>query len=153
MNDRRPKKSESQPPKRSPLSSKTGPEPTESDESNPKFRIQRRRLGKIMTLRPDSQFGFIDGEDFREDVFFHRDVWRSRIIKNGRPINVEPEEGMWVEYELDDERFETEQKLRAKMVRPTNRPGGRKLSGRDATFKIVTHHPRARRKRPSWRDE
>ena len=56
-----------------------------------------------------------------------------------------------VEFELDDEQFEEEKRLRAKVVRPTTRPIGRKLSGRDATFQIITHHPKARRRRPSWR--
>lgn len=56
-----------------------------------------------------------------------------------------------VEFEIDDELFEGEQKLRATIVRPTRRPMGRKLSGRDATFQIITHHPKARRKRPDWR--
>ena len=56
-----------------------------------------------------------------------------------------------VEFEIDDELYETEQRLRATVVRPTRRPMGKKLSGRDATFKIVTHHPKARRKRPDWR--
>ena len=60
--------------------------------------------------------------------------------------------GKNVEFELDDELFEAESRLRAKSVRLTKRPMGRKLSGRDATFKVVTHHPRARRKRPDWRE-
>jgi hypothetical protein len=59
--------------------------------------------------------------------------------------------GRHVEFEIDDEIFENEKRLRAAAVRPTKRPMGRKLSGRDATFKIVTHHPKARRKRPDWR--
>ena len=53
--------------------------------------------------------------------------------------------------ELDDDQFEEDKRLRAKVVRPTTRPIGRKLSGRDATFQIITHHPKARRRRPSWR--
>ena len=60
-----------------------------------------------------------------------------------------PAVDMWVEFELNDEHFEAEKRLRAKVVRPTDRPTGRKLSGRDATFKIITHHPKARKKRPS----
>lgn len=117
-----------------------------------RFPIQRRRLGKIISILPESKFGFIDGEDFRDDVFFHMDVWDAKVMRNGREIRLEPEEGMWVEFEIDDARFKDEQKLRATIVRPTNRPIGRKLSGRDATFEIVTHHPRARRKRPTWRE-
>jgi cold shock CspA family protein len=127
-------------------------EMTREAEVRRRFPIQRRRLGKIMSILTEKQFGFIDGEDFREDVFFHMDVWQSTVIRHGREVRIEPEEGMWVEFEIDDNRFEDEKKLRAKSVRPTDRPGGRKLSGRDATFKIVTHHPRARRKRPTWRE-
>lgn len=121
------------------------------DDVKKRFRIQRRRLGKIMQMQPDGQFGFIQAEDFRDDVFFHRDMWDGRVCRDGREVTINPEPGMWVEFELDDERFESEKKLRAKTVRPTDRPIGRKLSGRDATFKIVTHHPKARRKRPTWR--
>lgn len=104
-----------------------------------------------MQIQPDGQFGFIDAEDFRDDVFFHRDHWDGRVTRNGRQTTIHPEIGMWVEFELDDVRFEEEKRLRAKVVRPTDRPIGRKLSGRDATFKIVTHHPNAKRKRPTWR--
>ncbi|MDA8744476.1 cold shock domain-containing protein [Rubripirellula amarantea] len=122
------------------------------EEIKRKFRIQRKRLGKIIALKPDSTFGFIDAEDFREDVFFHRDVWQGMETRGDRQVRINPEEGMWVEFEIDDIRFEAEGKLRATVVRPTRRPIGRKLSGRDATFNIVTHHPRARRKRPTWRE-
>lgn len=127
------------------------PTPDSSDPPVKKFRIQRRRLGKIVRLEPHVNFGFIDAEDYREDVFFHRDNWDGRIEKYGRRMVVSPEEGMWVEFELDDDKFEEEKRLRAKVVRPTDRPVGRKMSGRDATFKIVTHHPNAKRKRPTWR--
>jgi cold shock CspA family protein len=125
---------------------------TREAEVRRRFPIERRRIGKITSFLPDSNFGFIDGEDFREDVFFHKNVWESKVIRDGREIRLEPQEGMSVEFEIDDNRFEDEKKLRATSVRPTNRPDGRKLSGRDATFKIVTHHPRARRKRPTWRN-
>ena len=125
---------------------------TREAEVRRRFPIQRRRLGQITSILPESHFGFIDAEDFREDVFFHMDVWQSKVMRQGREARIEPEQGMWVEFEIDVTRFEDEKKLRATSVRPTDRPGGRKLSGRDATFKIVTHHPRARRKRPTWRE-
>ena len=99
----------------------------------------------------EKSFGFIEAEDFRNDVFFHFQDWQGEVIKNGRTMTIAPEPLMWVEFEIDDDRFEQEQKLRAKIVRPTDRPIGRKLSGRDATFKLVTHHPNARKKRPNWR--
>lgn len=119
----------------------------EGDEPRKIFRIQKKRLGTIRFLREDGEFGFITAEDFRDDVFFHRTAWESLET---RPVM--PEVGMFVEFEIDDELFSTEKRLRAVIVRRTERPEGKKLSGRDATFQIVTHHPRARRKRPDWRD-
>ncbi len=127
------------------------PKPDPDDEPKKKFRIQRQRLGKIISIKAESHFGFIEAEDFRDDVFFHFQDWQGQVEKNGRTVTIAPEPMMWVEFELDDDHFETEQKLRAKLVRPTDRPIGRKLSGRDATFKLVTHHPNARKKRPNWR--
>lgn len=123
----------------------------EPDHVKKRFRIQRQRLGKITFLKEDGSFGFIKAEDFRDDVFFHNQCWDGTVIKAGKTLKVAPEAGMNVEFELDDDHFEGEQRLRAKVVRPTNRPSGRKLSGRDATFNIVMHHPNARKKRPTWR--
>jgi cold shock CspA family protein len=127
-----------------------------SDDSLPikkRFRIQKRRLGKIRFLSQEGDFGFIVAEDYDDDdVFFHASAWQGEIVKNGRTQTIAPSLDLWIEFELDDEKFETDKRLRAKVVRPTNRPIGRKLSGRDATFQIITHHPRARRKRPSWRE-
>ena len=88
---------------------------------------------------------------FQKDVFFHSADWEGTITKDGVTQKLLPEVELWVEFELDDEHRETNDRLRAKVVRPTTRPTGRKLSGRDATFRIVTHHPNARRKRPNWR--
>ena len=140
-------------PRRSPLSSKPVDHDSSLDDQAVKrrFPIQRKRLGKIMTIREQSQFGFIDGEDFREDVFFHFDVWQGSIERKGKQLYLKPEESMWVEFEIDEEHLAEQDKLRAKVVRPTDRPGGRKLSGRDATFNIMTRHPKARKKKPSWR--
>ncbi|QDV47746.1 hypothetical protein Enr13x_76580 [Stieleria neptunia] len=139
------------------------PQPPE-DERPKKFRITRKRLGTIRFIDPNGDYGFIDAEDFRDDVFFHHTVWQFGGASSGAPLQLpqnnsdqprklDPEELVtkFVEFEIDDEMFETEQRLRAKLVRLTRRPMGKKLSGRDATFKIVTHHPKARRKRPDWR--
>ena len=65
---------------------------------------------------------------------------------------IEPEVEMWVEFELDDEHFATEKKLRAKVVRPTARPEGKRMTARDAKFRVTYHHPNARKKRPTWRE-
>lgn len=95
-------------------------------------------------MQPDGQFGFIDAEDFREDVFFHRSMWEG-------PEGSEPSVRQFVEFELDDEHRAAEQRLRATVVRPTDRPQGKRLSAEDAPHLAIRHHPKARRKRPSWR--
>jgi len=84
---------------------------------------------------------------------FTQSNWVPELNKDGRIRKVEPSVELWVEFELDDEQYDLDKRLRAKVIRPTSRPIGRKLSGRDATFNIVTHHPKARRKRPTWRDK
>ena len=121
-----------------------------ADHEQPKkpFRVERKRLGRITHIDEVGKFGFIDAEDFREDVFFHITDWQDGASSGA---STQPEIKMWVEFELNDEFYEREKKLRAKAVRPTDRPTGRKLAARDATFHIVTHHPNARRRRPSWR--
>lgn len=111
------------------------------------FHIQRKRLGEIKYMRPEGDFGFIDAEDFREDVFFHKSAWQGEV--NGRVRD--PQMGFYVEFEIDEAYREKEKKLRASVVRPTNRPMGRKLSGRDTPHLVNKHHPKAIRKRPTWR--
>ncbi|MCO8122093.1 cold shock domain-containing protein [Stieleria sp. TO1_6] len=152
--------------------------PPADDDAPKRFRITRKRLGTIRFVDPKGEYGFIEAEDFRDDVFFHHSVWQTAAASTAgplsskverrpesqpdaspyarrpqRPAKLNPEELVTkhVEFEIDDELWESEQRLRATVVRPTRRPMGRKLSGRDATFKIVTHHPKARRKRPDWR--
>ncbi len=109
--------------------------------------IQRRRLGEIRFVDPNGKFGFIDAEDFREDVFFHKSVWQAEWNGTFRELKV----GLFVEFEIDEEYKNAENKLRASVVRMTNRPRGRKLSARDAPHLINMHHPRARQRRPTWR--
>ena len=107
----------------------------------------------IKSLQEEKSFGFIESENFRDDVFFHFTVFDGKVTKGGKDTFEKIEMDLWVEFELDEEVFRLQDRLRAKIVRPTERPRGRKLSGRDATFKIITHHPRARKKRPTWRDK
>lgn len=98
-------------------------------------------------MRPEGDFGFINAEDFREDVFFHKSAWDGEI--NGRYRD--PQMGFYVEFEIDEDYREKEKKLRATIVRPTDRPMGKTLSGRDTPHLVNKHHPRARQKRPTWR--
>ncbi len=128
-------------PRRSPLSTRP-PEPVNAGPPK-QFRIQRIRLGWIMRVVPDKHIGFIKSEDFREDVFFHWSTWQ------GPPT--EPLEELYVEFEIDDDHFEVKKQLRAKVVRVTKRPAGRKLTAADATFEFTHHHPKAQRRKPGWR--
>ena len=91
-------------------------EPDQDDGIKKKFRIQRRRLGKIMFIEKEGTYGFIQAEDFREDVFFHSADWEGTIIKDGVTQKLLPEVELWVEFELDDEHRETNDRLRAKVV-------------------------------------
>jgi len=122
----------------------------DDEEKKIPYRIQKRRLGTIRYVNPDGEFGFIEAEDFREDVFFHRTVWEGWGTQRDVPV-MPPQEFMWVEFELDDDKFEQDKKLRAKSVRLSRRPEGKKLSGRDAPHLVIKHHPNARKKRPTWR--
>jgi cold shock CspA family protein len=118
-----------------------------SEKAEKPFYLQRKRLGEIKYMRPEGDFGFIDAEDFREDVFFHKSAWQGEV--NGRVRD--PQVGFYVEFEIDEAYREKEKKLRASVVRPTNRPMGRKLTGRDTPHLVNKHHPKAMRKRPTWR--
>jgi len=121
------------------------PRTDHSDDTEKPFRIQKRRLGRIKVIKPEGEYGFIDSDDFREDVFFHFKAWEAY---NGETFDIDS----YVEFELDDDQFDEKKRLRAKVFRPTDRPDGKKLSARDATFDLVYHHPKARRRRPTWRD-
>ncbi|NND98188.1 MAG: cold shock domain-containing protein, partial [Pirellulaceae bacterium] len=48
------------------------PSPEDDEPRNAKrFPIQRKHLGMIKFLRESDDYGFIESENFREDVFFH----------------------------------------------------------------------------------
>lgn len=115
-------------------------------ETPKKFHIQRRRLGRIKHVEPTGKYGFIDAEDFREDVFFHASTWQD----DAGPL-VPRAVGVFVEFELDDEHRDSGGKLRASVVRPTQRPEGMQLDEHADPRLQVKHHPRARQRRPSWR--
>lgn len=120
-----------------------------TDRKEPgKFQIQRRRLGRIKFVEKDGKFGFIDAEDFREDVFFHSTVWDNEQVRH-----VLPRTELFVEFELDEDHRAATGKLRASVVRPTARPEGKQLDENADNRMVAKHHPRARQKRPSWRNK
>ncbi len=123
------------------------PPESDSDERRPPpFRVLKRRIGRIRFIREDGAFGFIEAEDFREDVFFHRSTWEG-------PEGSVPTAETLIEFELDEEHLAVEKRLRAAVVRPTDRPEGKQLDARDDPHLMTRHHPKARRKRPTWRDQ
>ena len=111
----------------------------------PVYHIQRRRLGRIKFVQEEGKFGFIDAEDFRDDVFFHQSVWENRDRR--------PEVDLFVEFEIDDEFQKREKKLRATVVRETTRPEGAMLEPTVDPHLRAKHHPKARRQRPTWRNK
>lgn len=113
-----------------------------------KFQIQRRRLGKIKYVEASGKFGFIEAEDYRDDVFFHATAW-----DNSEVPHVTPRLELFVEFELDEPHRAETGKLRASIVRPTSRPEGKQLDDNADKRMVVKHHPRARQKRPSWRNK
>lgn len=106
--------------------------------------MPRKRLGEIRHLDPTRPFGFIEAEDFRDDVFFHQSVWESQT-------DMPPQIGMIVEFEIDRPHMKETGKLRATAVRPTNRPYTRRLSHKSDDRLTVKHHPKAQRRKPTWR--
>ncbi|QDS95985.1 Cold-shock DNA-binding domain protein [Roseimaritima multifibrata] len=109
------------------------------------YPIQRRRLGKVKFVEAEGKFGFIDAEDFREDVFFHSSVWETK----SNPPMIE----MFVEFEIDPEYQKKENKLRATVVRLTDRPDGAEIEPYADPHLRAQHHPKARRQRPTWRNK
>lgn len=114
--------------------------------SPPPFILQRKHLGRIRMLNTAKKFGFIEAEDYREDVFFHFDQWEvSERNDQG------PKLDQFVEFELDEIHRRTTSKLRAKVVRKTERPEGMKLEDSADPHLRAKHHPKARRAKPAWR--
>lgn len=126
-------------------------EPEKDEELADKFDLSvampRKRVGLVSRVIPDRRFGFITGEDFREEVFFHFDRFEPARV------NQVPLEEMPVEFELDEPHRKETGKLRALGVRPTKRPVAKSLSGRDAPQFEAQHHPRSRRRKPMWRGD
>ena len=112
------------------------------------FILQRKRLGRIRHLDEQKKYGFIEAEDFRESVFFHFSQWE-RLGPRDRG----PRIGQWIEFELDELHRRKENKLRALVVRMTNRPEGETMDVFRDQHLVSKHHPRARQTKPVWRNK
>lgn len=104
------------------------------------------RVGEVVKVLPEKKIGFIRSEDLDEDVFFHF----SKVQKIG---SLDLREGDEVEYEIDELHRIEKIPLQAKMVRRSVRPLTMRLSPSDAPDLKAHHHPKARRRRPTWRSK
>ncbi len=102
------------------------------------------RVGEVVKVLPEKKVGFIRSEDLDEDVFFHF----SKVQKVG---TLDLREGDEVEYEIDELHHIEKIRLQATMVRRSVRPLTMRLAPNDAPDLKAHHHPKARRRRPTWR--
>lgn len=102
------------------------------------------RVGIVVKVIPDKKIGFIRSDDLRDDVFFHF----SKVEKIG---TLDLQDGDEVEFEIDELKKIEKEPLRATMVRRSVRPLAMKLRPSDAPSYRAQHHPKARKRRPTWR--
>ena len=105
------------------------------------------RVGHIIKLIPDRKFGFIKSEHFRDDVFFHYSVLQGGL--HGRLL----EENLEVEFEVNEILRLDEQKLEATVVQMPKRPLSKTLNEKSIKEMQASHHPRARQRKPTWREK
>ena len=104
------------------------------------------RVGRIAKVVLDKKFGFIRADEFIDDVFFHF----SAVAPDDKPEMWD--QGQEVEFVLDDLLKINEKLLRATFVRGAVRPLTMTLSPAAAPDLHSKHHPRARQRKPTWRE-
>ena len=104
------------------------------------------RIGLVVKVIPDKKIGFIRSEGLHEDVFFHF----SKIEQVGTRELQENDE---VEFEVDELARMRKERLQATLVRRSVRPLSMKIQPSDAPGLRAQHHPKARRRRPIWRNK
>ncbi|MCU0707530.1 MAG: cold shock domain-containing protein [Pirellula sp.] len=102
------------------------------------------RIGQIITVVSDRKFGFIRSEHFREDVFFH---FSSLQGLNPKRLRI----GQDVEFEIDELLRINKQQLEATLVQEPAKPLTHTLEEETVPGFKAAHHPKARRKKPSWK--
>ncbi len=104
------------------------------------------RVGEVVKVLPEKKVGFIRAEDLDEDVFFHF----SKVQKVG---TLDLQEGDEVEFEIDELHRIEKIRLQATLVRRSVRQLTMRMAPSDAPDLQAHHHPKARRRRPTWRDK
>ena len=104
------------------------------------------RVGHIIKVVYDRKFGFIKTEHFRDDVFFHFSVLKQL---QGRFL----EEGQEVEFEINEILRLDEEKLEATIVQAASRPLVKSFDEKAIPEMRASHHPRARQRKPLWREK
>jgi cold shock CspA family protein len=104
------------------------------------------RVGRIARVVLEKSFGFIRADEFIDDVFFHF----SAVDPQDKP-------DMWgqgqeVEFVLDDLLKINDKLLRATYVRGAMRPLTVTLSPASSPDLHSKHHPKARQRKPTWRE-
>lgn len=104
------------------------------------------RIGTVVKVIPAKKIGFIKSADLYEDVFFHF----SKVEKVGR---LDLQENDEVEFEIDELARMENQPLQATLVRRSVRQLAMKIRPSDAPELRAKHHPKARKRRPVWRNK
>ena len=105
------------------------------------------RVGRVVRLVREKNFGFILADEFREDVFFHF----SKVDKASNPAEW-PDE-LEVEFEIDEYLRIEEGLLQATLVRPATRPRTVRINELTDLVSKAKHHPRARQRQRKWRSK
>lgn len=104
------------------------------------------RIGQIIKLVPDRKFGFIRTEHFRDDVFFHYSALKD-ILSLYLDI------GQEVEFEINEIMRLDQERLEATIVQYPARPLTKTLDEMAIPELKPAHHPRARQRKPTWREK
>jgi cold shock CspA family protein len=119
------------------------------------------QYGTVVQWQPRKGFGFIR-PDRGQDVFFHISALgacqAAPQIEVGQAVKYELEPGTEpkrrvFKRDLDDTPTPEPVKPRAKIVELIDRIPGATLEEQVSEKSKVQHHPRARRKKPTWRKE
>jgi cold shock CspA family protein len=102
------------------------------------------RVGEVVKLVYDRKFGFIRAANFRNDIFFHFST-----VVGSRPDLWDV--GQEVEFELKEVRRLELGELEAEIVQAASRPLTHKLDEYQKPGMTPIHHPKAKRKKPGWR--